>query len=76
MSTGHLFYICPVCFNACKDPEECHEHQMMCCDPGMPDDERRKPMMDASGRVQTRAPLWYLRAVGWIPAGRSPETSK
>ena len=76
MSTVHLFYICPVCFNACEDRASCHEHEMMCCDPGVLDDERRKPVMDASGRVHTRAPLWYLEAVGWIPAKDDPGTSK
>jgi hypothetical protein len=68
MSAVNVFYICPTCFNACETAEECHEHQMMGCDPGELGHERRKPVMDAAGRVYTRAPRWYLEAVGWIQA--------
>jgi hypothetical protein len=68
MSAVYVFYICPTCFNACETAEECHEHQMMGCDPGELGHERRKPVMDAAGRVYTRAPRWYLEAVGWIQA--------
>lgn len=71
MGAGYLFYICPFCFRVCDSCEECHEHQMICCDPGAIDAERRKPVMDASGHIQTRAPRWYLEAVGWIPTDRS-----
>jgi len=74
MSTVYLFYICPVCFNACEDPQECHEHQMIGCEPGSPDHARRKPVIDISGRVRTRAPLWYLEAMGWTRSGTSSET--
>lgn len=31
------------------------------CSPGEPDDTSRRPLIDTSGRVQTRAPLWWLR---------------
>ena len=72
MSADFLFYICPVCFKVCEDEQECHEHQMICCDPGTPGNERRRPMMDASGRVQTRAPRWFLEAVGWISDKNAP----
>ena len=34
MGTAYLFYICPVCFNACEDLEECHQHLMIRCEPG------------------------------------------
>ncbi len=76
MSTVYAFYICPTCFNACETAEECHEHQMMGCDPGEPGQERRKPVMDATGRVQTRAPRWYLEAVGWIRTDSAPGTAQ
>jgi hypothetical protein len=75
MSEHHLFFICPVCFRACQDAQECHEHRMMCCDPGAPGDERRKPVVDAAGRVQTRAPRWYLEALGWISFDDSPDAA-
>ena len=41
---------CPTC----GDP-------LLTCRPGDPDDPCRKPLMDAQGRIRTRAPLWWLR---------------
>ena len=73
MGTAYLFYICPVCFNACEDLEECHQHLMIRCEPGAPDHERRRPVMDATGRIQTRAPRWFLEAVGWVPPERKSD---
>lgn len=70
MSAVYTFYICPVCFNAGEDLEECHQHLMIRCEPGTPDLERRKPLMDATGRILTHAPRWFLEAVGWIPPQR------
>ena len=75
MSTPHLVYICPFCFRVCASCEECHQHQMICCDVGALGDERRKPLMDASGRVRTRAPRWYLEAVGWVSPTDTPGTT-
>jgi hypothetical protein len=72
MAKTYRFFLCPVCFNASVDGRECHDHQMICCRAGGPDDERRKPLMDAAGRVQSRAPRWYLEAVGWIRVESAP----
>jgi len=36
MSAVYTFYICPVCFNAGEDLEECHQHLMIRCEPGTP----------------------------------------
>jgi hypothetical protein len=75
MSTAYLFYICPFCFKVCESCRDCHERRMIRCDVGQPGDERRKPLIDASGRLQSRAPRWFLEAVGWIPAGHSRDTA-
>ncbi|MGD2156311.1 MAG: hypothetical protein PVG32_05520 [Anaerolineales bacterium] len=39
---------------------------MIECDAGEFDDERRKPPIDKRGYLVTRAPRWYLEAVGWV----------
>lgn len=57
-------YICPVCFTICESEQECHAHRMLACEPGEPGDERRKPVRDAFGQYVSRAPRWYLEAVG------------
>lgn len=60
------FYICPVCFQVCDSEKECHAHRMLACNPGEPGDERRKPVKDPFGQDASRAPRWYLEAVGRI----------
>lgn len=66
MKSAYLFYLCPTCFEATQDEEQGHRHGMLLCDPGPPGDERRKPLADESGRLKTRAPRWFLEAVGWL----------
>lgn len=60
------FFICPICFQVCETEKECHRHQMVKCEAGRPGDERRKPIRDQHGHLVSRAPRWYLEAVGWI----------
>jgi hypothetical protein len=60
------FYICPVCFQVCDTKRECHEHMMVECNPGQEGDVRRKPVQDRFGNLASRAPRWFLEAVGWI----------
>jgi len=62
------FYICLTCYRVCEESGECHEHRMLLCCPGEAGTERRKPLRDASGRIQSRAPRWFLEATGWIQA--------
>ncbi|HUV92339.1 MAG TPA: hypothetical protein VMV80_04565 [Anaerolineales bacterium] len=62
------FYICPVCFRVCETESECHQHKMILCHTGEPGDERRKPVTDHLGNPVSRAPRWYLEALGWIEA--------
>lgn len=59
-------YICPVCFKVCDTEQECHAHRMVACDVGEFGDERRKPIPNRFGKYVSRAPRWYLEAVGWI----------
>lgn len=66
MEREQQFYICPTCFRVCETKVVCHEHLMVECDPGQPGDERRKPVADRFGHLVSRAPRWYLEALGWL----------
>jgi len=70
VNSEHIFYLCPVCFETSESGVEYHRHQMIRCDAGQPGDERRKPLVDDSGQLKSRAPRWFLEAVGWVPASR------
>jgi hypothetical protein len=39
---------------------------MIKCKTGELGDERRKPVYDSYGHIVSRAPRWYMEAVGWI----------
>jgi len=45
---------------------ECHQHQMVACKIGEIGDTRRRPVNDPYGKFVSRAPRWYMEAVGWI----------
>ncbi len=62
MKTGFQFYLCPTCFEASEFKLEGHRHPMIRMDPGRTDDERRKPKLDATGRLASHAPVWFLEA--------------
>jgi hypothetical protein len=66
MNSKDMFYMCPVCFQVCDSDKECHAHRMVSCRPGPPGDARRKPVEDRFGKLVSRAPRWYLEAVGTI----------
>jgi hypothetical protein len=70
MSSSQNFYICPICFRVSEIQDATHEHRMVQCQVGRPGDERRKPVSDRFGHMVSRAPRWYLEAVGWIEAKR------
>lgn len=61
------FYICPTCFQVCETEKECHQHIMIACHPGEVGGERRKPVLNKQGIMVSRAPRWYLEAIGWLP---------
>lgn len=63
MSTALIFYICPTCFYACEIPDPNHEHALLRVDPGLPGDERRKPVTDQNGHIISPAPLWFHQAI-------------
>jgi hypothetical protein len=69
MDNNRVFYLCPLCFRRSEIDGECHEHRMVACDVGDWADERRKPIIDADGRVLSRAPRWFLEAVGRVSVG-------
>lgn len=57
MNTSIDFYLCPNCFYASDFPDDSHEHALLRVRPGLPGDERRKPIIDRSGRILSAAPL-------------------
>ncbi len=66
MAEKLVLYICPRCFQALDTEPDEHEHHIrfIRCEPGEPHDDRRKPPTDHDGCVITRAPRWYLEAIG------------
>lgn len=56
-------YLCAHCLLAGDEPGPCPRcgRERLTCRPGDPDDPCRKPLIDATGRVRSRAPLWWLR---------------
>ncbi len=73
-------YLCPRCLSAEASPGLCPRcgEERLACRPGDPEDPCRRPIMDAEGRVRTRAPLWWLRASlaqapRWLETGHRTE---
>ena len=67
MDSDRILYICPICFRVCESEEICHAHTMVECKIGEPGTEQRKPVRDRFGRFVSRAPRWFLEAVGRLP---------
>jgi hypothetical protein len=63
MNDSSAFYLCPTCFYASDVSDESHEHPLLRVDPGLPSDERRKPVTDRYGQIQSPAPRWFYEAV-------------
>lgn len=63
MIASLAFYLCPICFYACETPDKDHEHALLLVDPGLPGDERRKPVTDRNGLILSAAPRWFYDAV-------------
>lgn len=59
-------YICPTCFETSARKEKSHLHPMLLCNIGELGDECRKPVKDQYGRLVSRAPRWYLEALGTL----------
>jgi hypothetical protein len=77
-NSNDKFYLCPICFATCESEIACkaHNHRMIWCDPIRLTDEQRKPLMYADGRLASRAPRWFLEAVGALPARHSPQARR
>jgi hypothetical protein len=63
MNASSIFYLCPTCFYASDIPDSGHEHTLLRVDPGLPGDERRKPIIDQHGHILSPAPRWFHEAV-------------
>ena len=63
MNTSLVFYLCPICFYASETPDNSHEHELLRVDPGLPGDERRKPVTDQNGHILSPAPHWFHEAL-------------
>lgn len=63
-------YICAICFATRESEGYCHDHRMVKCMVGELGDERRKPAMEGP-IIKSRAPRWFLEAVGWLTPGRT-----
>lgn len=62
MKSNCLFYICPTCFNTSETEANCHGRSMIKYDACVQTHDQRKPLRDANGRLQSRAPRWFLEA--------------
>lgn len=60
---GLEVFLCPRCLDAQAFAGVCSRCglERVGCRPGDADDPCRRPLVDASGQVRTRAPLWWLR---------------
>jgi hypothetical protein len=63
MNASSVFYLCPTCFYASAIPDDSHEHVLLRVDPGLPGDERRKPLTDRTGVILSPAPFWFREAL-------------
>jgi hypothetical protein len=56
------FYLCPTCF-ATQETGAAHPHPMIHVDTAAMSVELCRPPIDAQGRLQSRAPRWFLHRV-------------
>ena len=63
MNVSVVFYLCPTCFYASESSDTEHEHALLRVDPGLPGDEKRKPVTDRNGRILSAAPRWFYEAM-------------
>jgi hypothetical protein len=75
MNSSTIFYLCPICFYACENPDAGHEHPLLRMDPGLPGDERRKPLSDHNGHILSPAPRWFHEALVQTRAAQLKGTS-
>lgn len=63
MNPSSVFYLCPICFYASEIPDDGHEHALLRVDPGLPGNERRKPVTDRNRHILSPAPHWFQEAI-------------
>lgn len=63
MSEQQVVYCCTRCTTAAGEGGTCDicGGQRVECQPGAAGDPVRRPLIDASGNILTRAPIWWLR---------------
>ena len=61
-----IFYMCPKCMEPALEQTSCPTcgGERITCRPGEVDDPCRKPLMLPTGQVRSRAPIWWLVAIG------------
>lgn len=62
------FYMCPRCMEPALEASRCPRcggKRVACC-PGESDDLCRKPYMAPTGEIRSRAPVWWLVAIGGL----------
>lgn len=70
MSANPVFYLCPTCFEAFDSEPTDHPHTVLRINTAEWDAESRKPVMDKDGNLKSRAPRWFLEAIGVLPPHR------
>jgi hypothetical protein len=75
MNASIVFYLCPNCFYASDVLDESHEHPLLRVDPGLPGDERRKPITATDGHILSPAPRWFLEAIAEVRASVKRESA-
>jgi hypothetical protein len=63
MNPSLIFYLCPTCFYASETSDDGHEHVLLRVDPGLPGDERHKPVTERDGLILSPAPYWFYEAL-------------
>lgn len=63
MSRNMIFFLCPKCFTLREGDSEPHHHGMIRVDASKLTEEQRKPLFDEEGKLVSRAPKWFLKAL-------------
>lgn len=56
-------YLCVTCLIPAEEAGACEQCglERVLCRPGDASDPCRRPLMDAEGRLRSRAPIWWLK---------------
>ena len=72
------FYMCPKCLEPALEATPCPNcgGERLHCRPGDPDDPCRKPYMAATEDHISRAPIWWLCAIGVLDPEKVAKSQK